>query len=113
MNVTGLIVENGAVSGVTAQTADGPESYRAKAVVLADGGFESNEGHASPLHYPASENIQMRAPESGNGDGMRLAEAAGAMLIGMEAFYGHVLSADSLHREGESLPFLNFSLPPA
>ena len=109
MNVTGLIVENAAVSGVTAQTADGPKSYRAKAVVLADGGFESNKDMLRRYITPHPENIQMRAPESGNGDGIRLAEAAGAMLIGMEAFYGHVLSADSLHREGLSpFPFLEF-----
>jgi fumarate reductase flavoprotein subunit len=109
VNVTGLIVENGAVSGVAAQTPDGPKSYRAKAVVLADGGFESNKDMLRRYITPHPENIQMRAPESGNGDGMRLAEAAGAMLIGMEAFYGHVLSADSLHREGLSpFPFLEF-----
>ncbi len=109
VQVTGLLVEDGAVRGVTAQTPDGLRSYRAKAVVLADGGFESNKDMLRRYITPHPENIHMRAPESGNGDGMRLAEAAGAMLIGMEAFYGHLLSADSLHREGLSpFPFLEF-----
>ena len=109
VEVTGLIVENGAVAGVTAQTPEGRKSYRAKAVVLADGGFESNKEMLRRYIAAHPENIQMRAPESGNGDGMRLAEAAGGMLVGMEAFYGHVLSADSLHREGLSpFPFLEF-----
>ena len=85
------------------------KSYRAKAVVLADGGFESNKDMLRRYITTHPENIQMRAPESGNGDGMRLAEDAGGMLIGMEAFYGHVLSADCLHREGLSpFPFLEF-----
>ena len=107
--VTGLIVEDGAVRGVTAQTPDGPKSYRAKAVLLADGGFESNKDMMRRYIAPHPEHIHMRAPESGNGDGMRLAEQAGAVLIGMEAFYGHLLSADSLHREGLSpFPFLEF-----
>jgi fumarate reductase flavoprotein subunit len=107
--VTGLVMENGTVRGVTAETADGPKSYRAKTVVLADGGFESNKDMLRRFITPHPENLHMRAPESGHGDGMRLAEDAGGMLIGMEAFYGHVLSADSLHREGLSpFPFLEF-----
>ncbi len=107
--VTGLIVENGTVRGVTAETADGRKSYRAKAVVLADGGFESNKDMLRRFITPHPENLHIRAPESGNGDGMRLAEDAGGMLIGMEAFYGHVLSADCLRREGLSpFPFLEF-----
>ena len=97
------------VRGVTARTPQGPKSYRAKAVVFADGGFESNKDMLRRYVTPHPENIHMRAPDSGNGDGMRLAEAAGGMLIGMEAFYGHLLSADSLHREGLSpFPFWNF-----
>ena len=96
-------------AGVTAETADGRKSYRAKAVVLADGGFESNKDMLRRFITPHPENLHIRAPESGNGDGMRLAEDAGGMLIGMEAFYGHVLSADCLRREGLSpFPFLEF-----
>ena len=70
VKLTGLMVEDGVVSGVTAQTPDGP-TYRAKAVVLADGGFESNKDMLRRYITPHPENIQMRAPESGNGDGMR------------------------------------------
>jgi succinate dehydrogenase/fumarate reductase flavoprotein subunit len=107
--VTGLIIENGNVRGVTARTADGERSYRARAVVLADGGFESNKEMLRRYVTSHLEHLHMRAPESGNGDGMRMAEEAGGMLISMEAFYGHLLSADSLKREGLSpFPFLEF-----
>lgn len=107
--MSGLIMENGAVRGVNVETYDGNRSYRAKAVVLADGGFESNKDMLRRFIAPHPENLHIRAPESGNGDGMKLAEEAGGTLIGMEAFYGHILSADSLHREGLSpFPFLEF-----
>jgi succinate dehydrogenase/fumarate reductase flavoprotein subunit len=107
--MTGLIIENGEIGGVTADTRDGPKTYRAKAVVLADGGFEGNKAMLRQYVTPHPQNLQMRAPDSGNGDGMRLAEEAGGVLVSMEAFYGHILSADSLHREGLSpFPFLEF-----
>ncbi|MFM9881427.1 MAG: FAD-binding protein, partial [Burkholderiales bacterium] len=108
--VTGLITENGAVRGVNVGTPDGPKkTYRANAVVLADGGFESNQEMLRRFITSHPEHLHMRAPKSGNGDGMRLAEDAGGMLIGMEAFYGHILSADCLHRDGLSpFPFLEF-----
>jgi fumarate reductase flavoprotein subunit len=107
--VTALIVEGGAVRGVKAQTSQGENSYRAKAVVLADGGFEANKVMLKRFVTTHPEHLHMRAPDSGNGDGMRMAEDAGAKLLGMEAFYGHLLSADSLHREGLSpFPFLEF-----
>ena len=109
VEVTGLIIENGAVCGVIGETAKGRESYRAKTVVLADGGFEGNKEMLRRFVTAHPETLCMRAPDSGNGDGMRLAEDAGGTLVSMEAFYGHILSADSLHREGLSpFPFLEF-----
>lgn len=106
---TGLIIEDDKVRGVKAQTAEGEQSYRARAIVLADGGFEANKDMLKRFITPHPEHLHMRTPDSGNGDGMRIAEAAGGMLIGMEGFYGHLLSADSLTREGLSpFPFLEF-----
>lgn len=107
--VTGLIIERGVVRGVKAQTSGGEKLYRAKSVVLADGGFEANKAMLKQFITSHPENLHMRAPDSGNGDGIRMAEEAGATLLSMEAFYGHLLSADSLHREGLSpFPFLEF-----
>lgn len=107
--MTGLISEHDVVRGVSVETREGAKSYRAKSVVLADGGFEGNKDMLRRFVTTHPENLHMRAPDSGNGDGMRLAEQAGGMLVSMEAFYGHILSADSLHREGLSpFPFLEF-----
>lgn len=107
--VTGLIIEDGQVRGVKAQTAEGEKPFRAKAVVLADGGFEANKDMLKRFVTSHPEHLHMRAPDSGYGDGMRMAEDAGGRLLSMEAFYGHLLSADSLHRDGLSpFPFLEF-----
>ena len=107
--MTGLILENGAVRGVSVETLRRPQVVSRQAVVLADGGFEGNKDMLRRFITPHPEHLHMRAPDFGNGDGMRLAEQAGGMLVSMEAFYGHILSADSLHREGLSpFPFLEF-----
>lgn len=107
--VTDLIVEDGRVRGVVADGPHGREEYRANSVVLADGGFEANQEMMRRYITPHPENLKLRGTESGHGTGMLLAENAGGMLIGMEAFYGHILSADSLHRDGLSpFPFLEF-----
>lgn len=104
-----LILENGRVSGLIAQGPAGPESFSAKAVLLADGGFEGNATMVREFITPHPEHLLLRGCESGLGDGINMANAVGARLIGMDAFYGHVLSADSLHREGLSpFPFLEF-----
>ena len=47
---------------MTTETADGRKSYRAKAVVLADGGFESNKDMLRRFITPHPENLHMRAP---------------------------------------------------
>jgi fumarate reductase flavoprotein subunit len=107
--VTDLIVEDGTVRGVIAKGPQGREEYRARAVVLADGGFEANQEMVRRFITPHPENLKLRGTESGYGDGMRLAEKAGGKLVGMEAFYGHILSADSLHLDTLSpFPFLEF-----
>ena len=104
-----LTMEHGRCCGAVGEGADGRVSYRAKAVVLADGGFEGNPDMLRRFISPNPENVTLRGVAAAKGDGIRLAEAAGAKLIGMEAFYGHVLSADSLKREGlNPFPFLEF-----
>lgn len=104
-----LLIEQGRVRGVQAMLDDKLVDLSADAVLLADGGFEGNADMVRRHITPHPEHLLLRGCESGLGDGIRMAEAAGAQLLGMEAFYGHVLSADSLHREGLSpFPFLEF-----
>lgn len=101
-----LILDGGRLRGV--RTTDGRE-MRAQAVILSDGGFESNDELLRRYVTPFPERMRQRGPGIGLGDGLMMAAHAGAELIGMEAFYGHMLSADA--RNNDNLwpfPFLDF-----
>jgi len=96
---TKLLLEDGRCVGVVAEV-DGKEiEYRASAVVIADGGFQSSPEHLAKYITPNPSKLFQRNAESGTGDGLRLASAAGADLRGMDRFYGHLLSIDAPHRE--------------
>jgi fumarate reductase flavoprotein subunit len=78
-------------------------------VLLADGGFEANQEMIGRYLAREPANLKLRGSASGHGDGIRMAQAAGAHLLGMESFYGHILSADSLRLDTLSpFPFLEF-----
>ncbi len=100
VRATGLVIEDGRCVGVTADGPQGPRTYRAHAVVLADGGFQGNPDMLRRFVGAHPETLKLRGPPSAVGDGIRYAEAAGAKLIGMETFYGHMLCADTLTRDG-------------
>lgn len=77
---------------VTAAVAEQTRNYIAKNVVIADGGFQANIEMLSRYISTSPESLFQRCAPSGMGDGIRMAEALGAKLIGMDTFYGHVLS---------------------
>jgi fumarate reductase flavoprotein subunit len=85
--------------GVEVANEEGTRRHAADAVVIADGGFSGNPEMLRRFITPHPERLRLRGPAAGRGDGIRIAEAAGAQLIGMPYFYGHVLSADALMRE--------------
>ena len=76
--VGGIITEKGAQIG-------------ARAVILADGGFQANPELRKRYLGPAADRIFMRGARSGQGDGLRMAEAVGGRSINMRYFYGHCL----------------------
>ncbi len=87
------MVEDGAVVGVEIATAEGPNLLRARsAVILATGGFEWNRALTAaflrgPLTHPAS-------PPLATGDGLKLAQKAGAALGNMtSAWWAPTLTA--------------------
>ena len=99
-----LVMRDGGCAGVTASD----RSFTASAVVLADGGFHGNRQMLTRFVTPHPEALKLRGPPSAMGDGIRMAEEVGAKLVGMEAFYGHLLSADSLTRDNLCpFPFLD------
>ncbi|MBI4189373.1 MAG: FAD-dependent oxidoreductase [Betaproteobacteria bacterium] len=106
VRVAALSFADGRCCGV--RTSDGRE-MRARAVILANGGFESNDELLRRYVTAFPERMRQRGPGIGRGDGLIMAAEAGAELIGMEAFYGHTLSADARHNDKLwPFPFLDF-----
>jgi fumarate reductase flavoprotein subunit len=91
-----LIVDDGAVTGVVT---DSGERLSARAVVIADGGFQANLDLVRKYISPAPEKLIQRGAATGFGAGMQMAEAAGARLIGMDRFYGHLLGQQAFENE--------------
>ena len=94
---TELIVEDGAVTGVKA-TGDGVSyTINAKAVVLATGGFGANLEMCAEYNPDLAGFVTTNSP-CATGDGIRMAEAAGAATVDMEQIQIHptVYQATSL-----------------
>ena len=89
--VEALAVEDGRVAGV--QTAAGTE--RARFALIADGGFQDNPELVRRHFSPQPERLFKRGAGGGRGDGIAMAEAAGAATVGMDRFYGHLLGLDA------------------
>jgi fumarate reductase flavoprotein subunit len=91
-----LIVENGHCCGIVAIGPNGEERLNTRAVVIADGGFQGNTDLVREYICSQPERIKQRGAGTGRGDGLRMAVDAGAKLMGMDRFYGHLLSRDAL-----------------
>ena len=94
-----MLLEEERCVGVVAEVEGREIGYRANAVVIADGGFQSSPEHLAEFITPDPSKLFQRNAESGTGDGLRMAAAVGADLLGMDRFYGHLLSIDAPHRE--------------
>ena len=93
-----LIVENRRCSGVLATRGNETLRIAARAVLLADGGFQANPDLLKRFISPQPEKLLQRNAKTGMGDGLLMAEAIGARLRGTDRFYGHVQSRDALLR---------------
>ena len=91
-----LISENSRCVGVTTQDSDNKTEWRARAVVIADGGFQCNPELLEK--YISKQPLKLKQRNGGTafGDGLRMAQGLGAAITGTSAFYGHVLSKDAL-----------------
>jgi fumarate reductase flavoprotein subunit len=85
-----LVVENGAVAGVMATREGAPLRIEAKAAVIADGGFAANRDMLAKYITPRADRVLCRVGPGAKGDGIVMAEKAGAATGGFGAFYGHV-----------------------
>lgn len=77
-----LVRDDGGVKGVVVRTATGRRSIRARSVVLACGGFESNAEMRARYLGPDWDLAKVRGTRFNMGDGIRMALEAGAMPCG-------------------------------
>lgn len=92
----GLVMDGRRCVGVIAEQ-DGREvRHSARAVFIADGGFQANADLVRQYITSHPERLKQRGAGNGRGDGMKMASEAGAALVGMDCFYGHTLSRDAL-----------------
>ena len=94
-----LVLEGGRETGVVVESGGSMETIPAAAVVISDGGFQANMDLMRRYVSPAPEKLLQRGAATGHGDGMTMAEAAGAKLVGMDRFYGHLLGRDAFEIE--------------
>lgn len=92
---TGLMEHGGACVGVEAESGGKAIQFEANAVVIADGGFQGNLELIGKHITPVPAKLKQRGAATGMGDGMRMAQAMGAAVTDLGAFYGHMLSRDS------------------
>jgi len=96
VRVRELLMESGRCAGVAATSGGETHRFASHAVVLADGGFQSNTELLKRYVSKRPERLLQRNARTGKGDAVLMAEAAGALLTGMESFYGHVQSRDAM-----------------
>lgn len=97
--LSGLDVEGGRVIGISYTRHGESERAGARAVVLADGGFQANAEMLRAYVGPFADQIKLRGASSGMGDAQRLGERAGASSVKLRYFYGHLLHIDSLRND--------------
>lgn len=105
-----LVMSEGRCTGVIAEGIEGTQHIAARAVVLADGGFQANLELLKRFVTPHPERLLQRNAKTGRGDGLLMAEAAGAALSEMDRFYGHVQARDAMD-DPELWPYPTIDFP--
>lgn len=95
-----LLTQNRRVCGLSGECAGGDAfEVVADAVVIADGGFQSNTSLLRGSISPAPEKVFQRNSKTGLGDGISMAKDVGAKHSDLRGFYGHVLSKDAFNTD--------------
>jgi fumarate reductase flavoprotein subunit len=108
--VESLMMRDGHCVGVNAMQQGNPVSIEARAVIVADGGFGANLDMIRRHITPHADRLLIRGAMSATGDGIRMAEAAGAALDGFGAFYGHPVHREAVTKNRAELwpfPFID------
>lgn len=89
-----LLMEHGAAAGAQAFGPDGEVQVRARAVILATGGFQGNADLLARYVSCDAASMYLRANPWSTGDGLLAAlDAGAATTAGLDTFYGHALTA--------------------
>ena len=98
-----LRVQEGRCTGLQVRlNGENETEITATSVLIADGGFQANQEMVGKYIAKRPDLLVRRSAGSATGDGIRMAEAAGAALIHMERFYGHFLAREAMEKEGFS-----------
>ena len=90
-----LMEKEGQCIGIEAGEGKAKQQFHARAVVLADGGYQGNAALVREHMGIDSTQVKTRGAGTGVGDGMRMARSMGAQFSELKYFYGHMLSRDS------------------
>ncbi len=85
------------VVGIEVDGPDGSETVRTRHVIVADGGFQADVDLVARHISRAAAKLMQRNTGTGRGEGLRMATEIGAATVGLDRFYGHVLSRDAMH----------------
>ena len=91
-----LILDNNRVAGVSGKRNGEPIEVRARATVLATGGFAANKELIKQHIGPYADRCKLRGSKQDTGDGLRMAMAVGAKAVNLQYFYGHLIARKAL-----------------
>jgi succinate dehydrogenase/fumarate reductase flavoprotein subunit len=104
-----LLTAEGAVVGAEIETPAGVRTIRASSTLLATGGFGGDPDLRAEYIAPAARDIPLRANVNSTGDGLRLAQAAGAATGEPNAgFYGHLIPSGVVYTNPYEFTDLTF-----
>jgi fumarate reductase flavoprotein subunit len=93
-----LLMESKRCIGLCGTTSHGdPFEIHCPSVVIADGGFQSDPELVRRFISAMPEKLVQRNARTAAGDGLRMAQEAGAAMCESSEFYGHVQSRDALN----------------
>jgi fumarate reductase flavoprotein subunit len=84
---------------VEVDEAEDATNFKARSVVIADGGFQANLDMIRAHIGSALEKLLARNGGTATGDGLRMAQAVGAASTDLGMFYGHLHSRDAMNTD--------------
>lgn len=97
--VVELLEEDGRCVGVLGEQNGKKIQFKAAAVLAADGGYMGNRQMIGEHITTSADKVLLRSCLNVQGDGIRMAQAIGAVLTGLGQFYGHLQHRDAMTNE--------------